>query len=134
MAFIGQEFPNADFYKSDLSEILKTVKKLLQLANEHSEWIGKHEVEYLQLKDLYDALMGYKPLPESVQKVFYDWCRTNLVDLVGEVIHNVFFGLTDEGYFVAYIPESWDDIIFNTTGYDIDVELMPDYGHLVLSY
>lgn len=46
----------------------------------------------------------------------------------------VFFGLTDDGYFVAYIPENWDDITFNTTGLDIDIPIQPDYGHLVLSY
>lgn len=46
----------------------------------------------------------------------------------------VFFGLTDDGYFVAYIPESWKNITFNTTGLDINLELQPEYGHLVLSY
>ena len=134
MAYTDQEFPSADFYKSDLREILCKVIKILKQVEDLEEWKTKHEAEYLQLKDLYDALMGYKPLPENVQEVFYKWCRENLIDLVGEIVHNVFFGLTDSGYFVAYIPESWNDIIFNTTGYDINVELMSDYGHLVLSY
>ena len=46
---------------------------------------------------------------------------------------SIFFGLTDSGYFVAYIPESWDDIRFNTTGVDIDISGV-EYGTLVLSY
>ena len=46
----------------------------------------------------------------------------------------VFFGLTDSGYFVAYIPENWKSIQFNTTGVDIEVPIQPEYGHLVLSY
>lgn len=46
---------------------------------------------------------------------------------------SIFFGLTDNGYFVAYIPESWDDIRFNTTGVDIDISGV-EYGKLVLSY
>lgn len=46
----------------------------------------------------------------------------------------VFFGITDDGYFVAYIPENWDDITFNTTGLDIIIPIQPEYGHLVLSY
>lgn len=53
---------------------------------------------------------------------------------ISDAIKMVFFGLTDTGYFVAYIPESWEDITFNTTEYDIDVPIMQDYGHLVLSY
>jgi hypothetical protein len=48
------------------------------------------------------------------------------------MIKTVWFGLTDDGYFVAYIPESWQDVTFRTTGYDITTELMPDFGHLVL--
>lgn len=53
---------------------------------------------------------------------------------ISEAIKMVFFGLTDTGYFVAYIPDSWDDITFNTTEYDITVPCMTDFGHLVLSY
>ena len=64
----------------------------------------------------------------------HDWLSRNAFDIIGEMVKMVFFGLTDTGYFVAYIPESWSDIIFNTTGYDITLDLMPDYGHLVLSY
>lgn len=46
----------------------------------------------------------------------------------------VFFGLTDSGYFVAYIPDSWDNIQFGTTGLDIDAPIQPEFGHLVLLY
>lgn len=46
----------------------------------------------------------------------------------------VFFGLTDSGYFVAYIPENWNSINFGTTGLDIDAPIQPEYGHLVLMY
>lgn len=46
----------------------------------------------------------------------------------------VYFGLTDSGYFVAYIPGGWDKVNFKTTGYDTIVDLQPEYGHLVLLY
>lgn len=46
----------------------------------------------------------------------------------------VFFGLTDSGYFVAYIPENWESINFGTTGLDVDAPIQPEYGHLVLMY
>lgn len=45
----------------------------------------------------------------------------------------VLFGLTDDGYFCAWIPDTWDEIVFNTSGYDIAVGGV-EYGHLVLSY
>lgn len=46
----------------------------------------------------------------------------------------IFVEITDAGYIVYNIPDSWSDIEFNTTGLDIEVELQPEYGHLVLSY
>ena len=46
----------------------------------------------------------------------------------------VFFGLTDSGYFVAYIPENWESINFGTTGLDVNAPNQPEYGHLVLLY
>lgn len=46
----------------------------------------------------------------------------------------IFVGISDSGYIVYYIPESWKDITFNTTGLDIILEMQPEYGHLVLSY
>lgn len=46
----------------------------------------------------------------------------------------VYFGLTDSGYFVAYIPLSWNNIQFGTTGLDVDTPMQPEFGHLVLLY
>ena len=46
----------------------------------------------------------------------------------------IFVEINEGGYIVYNIPESWEDITFNTTGVDIDLALQPDYGHLVLSY
>lgn len=46
----------------------------------------------------------------------------------------VFFGLTDCGYFVAYIPRNWETVQFGTTGLDIGLDMQPEYGHLVLLY
>lgn len=50
------------------------------------------------------------------------------------VVTMIFVGINDAGYISYDMPESWDDIQFRTTGLDIDVASMPEYGHLVLSY
>ena len=46
----------------------------------------------------------------------------------------IFVGISDTGYIFYDMPETWDDIQFRTTGLDIAVDSMPEYGHLVLSY
>lgn len=43
-------------------------------------------------------------------------------------------GLTEDGYFCVYIPQSWDTIQFATTGYDTVVPCQLEYGHLVMYY
>ena len=127
------EFPHTRTYDSDLGWLIKQVKTLIDCCESMNDWKTQHEAEYEQLKALYDALMSGK-FPDSIQIAFQKWMNKNALDLVGEMVKCVFFEITNEGYFVAWIPDSWDDIIFNTTGYDINLALQPDFGHLVLSY
>lgn len=126
------EFPHTRTYDSDLGWLIKTVKDLTELVDGLEDWKKQHEDEYLQLKALYDALMSGNFPPEIVN-AFNNWARNNMPMLVKEMIKSVWFGLTDDGYFVAYIPDSWSDIVFNTTGLDINIAGV-DYGHLVLSF
>ena len=71
--------------------------------------------------------------------VVQQWIDNYDTSFIEEVVQNyiatmVFFGLTDDGYFVAYIPNGWESITFETTEYDAIVDLMPEFGHLVLRY
>lgn len=127
------EFPHTRTYDSDLGWLIRTVKTLCDITDSLEDWKSQHEDEYQQLKDLYDDLMSGN-FPDSIKQAFNDWMSANAANIVGEMIKLVIFNITDDGYFVAYIPQSWDEIIFNTTGLDINIALQPDYGHLVLSY
>ena len=127
------EFPHTRTYDSDLGWLIKTVKDLLDCCDSMNAWKTQHEAEYEQLKALYDAVMRGQ-FPDSIKTAFQNWMNANAVDLVGEMVKCVFFEISLEGYFIAWIPDGWDDIIFNTTELDISLALMPDYGHLVLSY
>lgn len=132
MAFFN-EFPHTRNYDDDLGWLIVTVKKLIKLCNGLEEWKKEHEEEYLELKKLYDDILAGR-FPEEMIKALREWIEANISDFIADVIKSVFFGLTDAGYFVAYIPDSWDDIKFNTTEYDIFITEFVDYGHLVLSY
>lgn len=59
-----------------------------------------------------------------------EWINANMPDIIAQSIKMVFFGLTDDGYFCAYIPESWSDIQFDTGM----VYGRFDYGRLLLRY
>lgn len=86
-------------------------------------------------KEIVSDIDDLKKDLEVVQKWIDDYDTSFAESIIEEHIATmVFFGLTNSGYFVAYIPESWDSITFETTGYDAYIDLMPEYGHLVLRY
>ena len=68
-----------------------------------------------------------------------EWIANFNTEFVKELVEKyvatmIFVGISDTGYIFYDMPDSWDDIQFSTTGLDIDVASMPEYGHLVLSY
>ena len=67
--------------------------------------------------------------PASTYEAMKRWWEANAIDLVGSLVKFVFFGLTLDGYFCAYIPENWDEINFDTIMTPGD-----DYGRLCILY
>ena len=127
------EYPYQNFSDYNLDWCINTVKTYAAIVDQLQTWKEQHETEYAELKDLYDEILR-GDFPDSMLASLHDWLTKNAFDIIGEMVKMVFFGLTDSGYFVAYIPEGWDEIIFNTTGLDIQLDIEPEYGHLVLSY
>ena len=58
------------------------------------------------------------------------WIRDNTAQLFTTLAKQVFFGLTMDGHFVAYIPDGWQDITFDTGA----VYGRSDYGRLILRF
>lgn len=129
------EFPHTRTYDGDLGWLIKHVSSYDEVITALNEWIETNTPKIDDLMAFMES-MESGDLPEGVKNGLYDWASKNLIDLVGKTITNVFFGLTDDGHFVAYIPQSWNDIEFGTTYYDMILEAHPEisYGHLILSY
>lgn len=58
------------------------------------------------------------------------WIDENFADIIEYAIKVVFFGLTSDGYFCAYVPSSWSEITFDTGA----VYGTEQYGRLILRY
>ena len=127
----NNEYPYTDFHELNLSWIIERMKLLLDSLQKIDGWIEQHEKDYQELKDYYDDLVSGRFPPEFV-RAMNEWVSRNAIEIIGELVKMVFFGITDDGYFVAYIPDSWNDIIFGTTGLD-DFPAGVEYGHLTLS-
>lgn len=86
-------------------------------------------------KTIIDNVNELKNELAIVQKWIADF-NTEFIKKVVEdyVATMIFVEISDSGHIIYYIPEKWSDITFNTTGLDISIENVTEYGRLVLSY
>ena len=126
------EFPHTRTYDSDLGWLIKHVNSYDEVIAALNTWIEENMPKLNDFEALYNMLMAGN-LPPGVQEGINKWMQLHALDIFGELIKMVFIGIDDNGYIIAYIPDGWDDIIFNTTGLDISIP-GTDFGHLTLSY
>lgn len=95
-----------------------------------------------KLNELIDEL-NY--LPETLKEIeqtiaqIEEWIKnfdTNVIEkwIDEHLANSIYVEINDAGYFMIYVPESWDDITFKTSGWDYSLEPPLDYGHLILLY
>lgn len=120
-----------DVYSAE--ERWKTICKLLKRITDYVEYMGEavniDREMYNQLSALFQQFMesGFEDYYEAQLE---QWIKDNAGELLSDYIKLVFFGLTPDGYFCAWIPETWDEITFDTVADYSD----PLYGRLVLLY
>ena len=131
MAF-NYEYPYVDPNRYNDDWLLHKMKDLLSRMDEMEAWKAEYSEAYDAFKKMVEDIEN-GTFPDSIINAFNDWMSKNALNLVGELVHAVFFELNDEGYFVANIPDEWSDIQFGTSGLD-DFPVGVSYGHLTLSY
>ena len=115
-------YDNSLSYYEVLCKVVKRLNELIDSDKEIIEDINELRGELAEVQSWIDNF-NYDKILELVKEITKEYLTVG-----------VYFGITDDGYFVAYISESWSHIKFNTTGLDINVPIQPEYGHLVLSY
>lgn len=87
---------------------------------------------YAYVEELYAILEKFMTsgFDEYYADQVKDWIDSHLTWIFNHVAKQVYFGLTMDGHFVAYIPESWSDITFDTGA----VYGRSDYGRLILRF
>ena len=89
-----------------------------------------------------DVVAEIQSAIDALQKQIDEFDTTYIEKLINDKLANmIYVWISDAGYIIYYIPESWNDIQFNTTGLDITNDQLIDdkhvanydYGHLVLS-
>ena len=126
-----------DNYQYDLYWLVNQLKQALT----NTETLRLHDIGQdtrldgldiltAQLKDATCQLFAKLKAGDFTKDTFIEWVNTNMTDIIHQMVRFVFFGLDDDGHFVAYIPASWDFLHFDTL---LDPD-KPGYGHLVVYY
>lgn len=124
---IPEVFGEAISYEDKIIALLKWMQSRHYIDKDQYDELAS-QIE--QLRGEFDQFKasGFEDYYEQLLK---HWIDTNFAEILTEGIKSVvFFGLTLDGYFTAYIPESWSDIIFDTGA----VYGSEGYGRLILSY
>lgn len=129
------QYPYTNVHELNLDWIIKHFNEFIEEINSLDAWRAGHKEEYNQLLALYQEVkadwdnFANGVWPPTVYEQMRLWWENNSVDLVGELVRFVFFGLTMDGYFIAYIPENWRNIQFDTIATPGE-----DYGRLCIYY
>lgn len=113
--YINTIIQNQDYFNVQLKEYGLSIEQLKADVN-----LIKEELEKVKNGDYVSLYI------DSI----INWIDKNLQELVARIVKYVSFGLTKNGYFVAYIPPTWEFLQFDTI-VDVNSEL---YGHLVLQW
>lgn len=78
-----------------------------------------------------DVVAEIQTAIDALQKQIDEFDTTYIEKLIKDKLANmIYVWISDAGYFIYYIPESWNDVSFNTTGLDIQNEQLADNGHV----
>lgn len=123
-------------YYEQILHIYKYVEEMRKDVQHMGELLQKFDITLEEhdnaIKDLQNELEKIKN--GEYMSVYIEalakWIDENLQELVKKIVKYIFFGLTNDGYFCAYIPNSWDFLKFDT----ILEPNSPLYGHLILNW
>lgn len=115
---------------SKLNEIIETVNRIDSDTEKNKADIIALNAKIAEMEKLLNDIRDGKYADLYLEQLA-NWIDNNLISMVARIVKYVFFGLTRDGYFAAYIPDSWKFIRFFTPA---DYNQPDDYGHLWLYY
>ncbi len=116
-------------YYELLCKVIDKLNELITKDNEQSEVINLLAIELEALKKLFEKFQE-SGFDDYYREQIEQWMADNFNEFMAARIKNVFFGLTDNGHFVAYIPDDWSELVFDT-GFVYGEDT---YGRLILRW
>lgn len=120
-----------DVYSSEqrIKHICYEIDKVINYADMLGVNLNVTHEDVLKLQSDFEKFKE-SGFADYYEKQFEQWFEDNFNEIYERMVRSVYFGLTLDGYFVAYVPESWSDIEFDTGA----VYVLDTYGRLILRF
>ena len=112
-----------------LNNVMKDVKQVEEILNTYNVTIEQLQNDVAYCKSEIEKIQNGEYTEQYIDSLS-KWIDDNLQKMVAKIVKYVIFGLTNDGHFCAYIPDSWNFIHFDTIA-DTSDEL---YGHLLVEW
>lgn len=100
-------------YYELLNKVVDYLNRVIAEVNVHTDAITEIQEKLVDIQKQFNDFKehGFDDYyADQVSK----WIMDNLEWIFTKTIRQVYFGLTLDGHFVAYVPDSWKDIDFDT--------------------
>lgn len=114
-------------YYELLCKVIQKLNEEIDVENEQSEAIVEMASEIIELKEAFDKFQE-SGFDDYYKAQVLKWIDNHMDYIFENYTRGVYFGLNLEGYFIAVIPQSWSDVVFDT-GMNYGEET---YGRLIL--
>lgn len=120
---------DVDSQEQGIRQLWKVVEKLCNYANEICDQTNLNTNDIAELKKRFEEFVEHE-FDDYYEEQLEQWFIDNAWKIYERTAKQVFFGLTSDGYFCAYVPESWKEIEFDTGA----IYGTEEYGRLILRF
>ena len=126
---IPKMYWDVDSQEQGIRQLWMVVQQLCDYADEICDQTNLNTNDIAELKQLFQDFVEHG-FDKYYEQQIEQWFQDNAWKIYERTAKQVFFGLTSDGYFCAYVPESWAEIEFDTGA----VYGTEEYGRLILRY
>ena len=120
---------DVDSQEQGIHQLCKTVCMVIDYLNQVADQVNLDTDAIAKLEADFKAFVEHG-FDDYYREQIEKWFEANAWQIYKLLAKQVFFGLTDDGYFCAYVPDSWAEITFDTGA----VFGRSDYGRLCLKF
>lgn len=120
---------DVDSQEQGIRQLWKVVDRLCRHANDICDQTNLNTADIAELKRRFEEFVEHGFDDYYAQQI-EKWFEDNAWKIYERVARQVFFGLTSDGHFCAYVPESWREIEFDTGA----IYGTEEYGRLILRF